>query len=59
MVEKEILSSFADVRNKPSCNSILETQLIYGEKLEILSSKNDWSYVRSIEDNYKGWVKKN
>lgn len=59
MTEKEIKSSFADVRNKPTYNSILETQLIHGEKLEILSSQNNWSYICSKEDNYKGWIKTN
>ena len=59
MIEKEIKSSFADVRNKPTYNSTLETQLIHGEKLEILSSQNNWSYICSKEDNYKGWIKTN
>ncbi len=59
MIEKEIKSSFADVRNKPTYNSILETQLICGETLEILSSQNEWSYICSKEDNYKGWIKTN
>ena len=59
MIEKEVKSQFANVRSKPIHNSILETQLIHGEKLVILSNKNDWSYICSNQDNYKGWIKTN
>ena len=59
MIEKEVKSQVANVRSKPIHNSILETQLIHGEKLVILSNKNDWSYICSNQDNYKGWIKTN
>lgn len=59
MIKKEIKSPFANVRNKPNFNSVLETQLIHGEKVLILSNQNDWSYICSEEDNYKGWIKTN
>lgn len=58
MTEKEIKSPFSNLQNKPTKNSILETQLIYGEKIQILSFQNEWLFVCSKKDNYKGWIKK-
>ena len=53
MIEKEVKSQVANVRSKPIHNSILETRLIHGEKLVILSNKNGWSCICSNQDNYK------
>ena len=56
---KQIIVPLCDLRSYPTLNSPLETQLLYGEKIEILDSSNkQWIYCKSLEDDYPGWIKK-
>ncbi|MFP4663433.1 MAG: NlpC/P60 family protein [Bacteroidales bacterium] len=32
------------------------TQLMFGESYEIMHKRGNWLYIRSLEDNYEGWV---
>ena len=56
-IYKEVKSAILDIKNKPSNTSNLETQLLFGEKIKIIKIKNNWSYIRSVSDNYLGWIK--
>ena len=53
---KSIISPYANVFDKINSNN-LETQFIFGENIEVLKTKNNWTYCKSINDKYFGWVK--
>ena len=56
---KQIKSPLCDLKQKPKVNSNLETQLLFGEKIEVLLElDSNWIFCRSCEDNYKGYIKK-
>lgn len=46
----------APVRSEPSDASEMVTQLLYGEKCEILEVKMQWRLIRCMFDGYEGWV---
>ena len=43
---------------KPSSNSEVSSQILYGEKFKILSKKKDWIKIKTNFDNYIGYIKK-
>ena len=47
-----------NIYEKNSLNSKLSSQLIYGEKFEILKKKKDWLKIRTSYDKYTGFIKK-
>ena len=53
---KQIISPIADLRAKNSINSELETQCLFGEKVEIISSQRKWVFCKTIFDSYEGWL---
>ena len=44
------------VRSEPSERSEMTTQLLFGERFEILETVDSWSYIQACADDYKGWV---
>lgn len=46
----------APVRLEPSHRTEMVNQLLYGEAMEVLEGKDDWFRIRSLYDNYEGWV---
>ncbi len=44
---------------KPSFKSEVTSQILYGEKFEILSKKNNWIKIKTNYDGYIGYIKKN
>ena len=44
---------------KPSFKSEVTSQILYGEKFEILSKKNNWIKIKTNYDSYIGYIKKN
>lgn len=47
----------APVRRKPDHRREMVSQLLFGESVVILKSKGDlWLKVRSLHDNYEGWI---
>ena len=56
---KQICHSISDLRKNSNKKSELETQCLYGEKVHILDIKNNWSFVKTIADNYKGFIENN
>ena len=47
-----------NIYEKKSLNSKLSSQLLYGEKFQILDKKSDWLKIRTSYDKYTGFVKK-
>ncbi len=47
------------MKSSPSNGSALETECLFGEKIEILKENYDWVYCKLATDNYLGWIKKN
>ncbi|MBV7439860.1 C40 family peptidase [Weeksellaceae bacterium TAE3-ERU29] len=48
--------SISPVRVEPNDRSEMVTQLLFGEKVEILESKNNWLKIKADFDEYEGWV---
>jgi len=46
------------LRTSNSEQSEMCSQLLYGERVEILEMQERWLYVRNFSDNYTGWVDK-
>ena len=51
-------SSIANINSKPSSNSEVLSQILYGEKFRILSKKRGWVKIKTNYDNYVGYIKK-
>jgi len=49
----------ANIYEKPSSNSNVSSQILYGEKFKILSKRNNWVKIKTSFDNYVGFIKKN
>jgi len=44
------------MRKEPSHRAELVSQLLYGERAEVLQVQNDyWAFIRSLDDEYEGW----
>jgi cell wall-associated NlpC family hydrolase len=53
------LSPVVPIRKEPNHRSEQTSQLLFGEKAEIISENNDWIEIRTLFDSYRGWVDKN
>ena len=51
------LDNFTNIYKKPSKTSEVTSQIIYGEKFKILSKKRDWIKIKTLFDNYEGFIK--
>jgi len=47
-----------NIYTKPSFKSEVSSQILYGEKFEILSEKKGWVKIKTYFDNYIGYIKK-
>ena len=47
-----------NIYEKNSLKSKLSSQLIYGEKFQILNKKKGWLKIKTSYDNYIGFIKK-
>ena len=52
-------NSVDNIYSKPSANSDVSSQILYGEKFKILSKKKNWIKIKTSFDNYVGFIKKN
>ena len=55
----DIITSSTVMRSAPTEMSSLETECLFGEKVEILDKHLDWVFCKLKTDNYCGWVQKN
>ena len=51
------IGSFSNIYRKPSQFSEVISQIIYGEKFKILSRNKDWIKIKTLFDNYIGYIK--
>ena len=49
--------SFSNIYKKPSQLSEVTSQIIYGEKFKILSKNKNWLKIKTLSDNYIGYLK--
>ena len=48
---------FSNIYKRSSKFSEVTSQILYGEKFKILSKKKDWIKIKSLFDNYVGYIK--
>ena len=53
-----IINSSVFMKSQPSETSLLETECLFGESVQILDEFSDWVYCKLKTDNYYGWIKK-
>ena len=49
--------NFSNIHKKPSKKSEITSQIIYGEKFKILSKNKSWIKIKTLFDNYKGFIR--
>ncbi|MFY0672101.1 MAG: C40 family peptidase [Bacteroidia bacterium] len=49
------LSSFP-VREKPSHKAQLVTEILYGQRFQIIQDQDTWKKIKIIADGYEGWI---
>ena len=49
--------SFSNIYKKASIKSEVTSQIIYGEKFKILAKNKNWIRIKTLFDNYKGFIK--
>ena len=49
----------SNINSRPSLNSEITSQILYGEKFKILSQRKKWIKIKTYYDNYTGYIKKN
>ena len=47
-----------NINLRPSYNSEVTSQILYGEKFKILSKNKEWIKIRTEYDNYTGFIKR-
>ncbi|HIP47366.1 MAG TPA: hydrolase Nlp/P60 [Lutibacter sp.] len=48
--------SVLPLRAEPSHRSEMVSQILFGEYLKVLETREEWSYIQLEQDTYKGWV---
>lgn len=48
--------SIVPLRAEPNHRSELVSQILFGEYMKVLETKDEWSYIQLEQDTYKGWV---
>ena len=51
------LGSYSNIYKKPLKTSEVTSQIMYGEKFKILSKRKNWIKIKTLFDNYKGFIK--
>ena len=49
--------SILNIHEKPNRKSNLSSQMIYGEKFNIIKKRNNWLKIKTSYDNYTGYIK--
>jgi cell wall-associated NlpC family hydrolase len=50
------LQSLISIRKDPNHRSELVSQLIFGERAAVIEKLNDWLFIETLFDHYKGWI---
>ena len=48
--------NFSNIYKKPSGSSEVTSQIIHGEKFKILSKNKNWIKIKTLFDNYIGYI---
>ena len=51
------INNYSNIYKKPSKQSEVISQIIYGEKFKILAKNKSWIKIKTLFDNYKGFIK--
>ena len=51
------INNYSNIYKKPSKQSEVVSQIIYGEKFKILAKNKSWIKIQTLFDNYKGFIK--
>ena len=51
------IKQFSNIYKKASKNSEVTSQILYGEKFNILSKNKNWIKIKILFDNYVGYIK--
>ena len=51
------INNHSNIYKKPSKQSEVTSQIIYGEKFKILAKNKNWIKIKTLFDNYKGFIK--
>ena len=51
------IGCFSNIYKKPSSKSEITSQIIYGEKFKILSKNKNWIKIKTLLDNYTGFIR--
>jgi len=46
----------APVRKEPSHRTEMTNQLLFGETMQVLEAKDEWFKIKSLYDDYEGWL---
>ncbi len=55
-IRATIKVAFTELRGKPEFASVIDTQLMFGEDVEVYESNEAWSHVKALRDDYVGWL---
>jgi hypothetical protein len=58
MINGQCLLSFVPMRSDPSDRSEQVSQLIFGETYEVLEENENWYFIETTFDKYRGWIDK-
>ena len=50
--------SIGNIHSRPSLNSEVKSQILYGEKFRILSQNKNWIKIKTKYDGYTGFIKR-
>tara|TARA_E500000178_G_scaffold205604_1_gene203155 strand:+ start:873 stop:1628 length:756 start_codon:yes stop_codon:yes gene_type:complete len=53
-----IINSSVFMKSEPTETSLLETECLFGEMVEVIEERSGWVYCKLNTDNYCGWIKK-
>ena len=51
------IGNFSNIYKNPSRRSEVTSQILYGEKFKILTKNKNWIKIKTLFDNYKGFIK--
>lgn len=51
-----ISTPVASVYRSPDTNQAIETQLIFGEAVDLYEQKDEWAWIQSVRDGYVGYI---
>ncbi len=51
------IGNFSNIYKNPSRKSEVTSQIIYGEKFKILAKNKNWIKIKTLFDNYRGFIK--